>query len=372
MPESSNTSKANGLSVTYSSWFARLFLKSIYDNQWVIPEPLPKPISGFLKWYEQRMNVDTSGIEIDRPIFIISLPRCGSSMLQDLLCTHPQLAYTTNIMDICRPSCCAAEHLRKKFGVNISGERFLKDSVVVDGGSPADPVATWADFFGEDYFEINDQVPDFERLSAEQITTIRESIKRVLWSFGGSEQRFFCKTPMLLPYLGVLNQLFPDAKFIHLLRDPRQGANSMVKIHKICNEKLHEIRQRQRRPAPEEPFIPYPRLPELSGYLKDYGPEDVRTTAHLWNDAIDTIDTHREHLKNFYEIRYEDILAAPAEQMAKLFDFCELPQPGADNSAFHEKLSGVGVVHHTNRYGNFQIIEDVCRTKMQRFSYLNQ
>lgn len=362
---------SKGKSVKYSNWIAQLCLKSTYENQWVIPEPLPKPVAHFLGWYERtRMKIDLSGIKIDRPIFIISLPRCGSSMLQDILCTHPQLAYTTNLMDISRPNFCAAEHFRKKFDLNISGERFLKDSVIVDGSSPADPVATWADFFGEDYFDIHSEPPHIDQLTAEQIDFIQTSLKKVLWSFGKPDLRYFCKTPMLLPYIGVLNQLFPEAKFIHLIRDPRQGANSMVKIHHICNEQLRAIRQRQNRPIPETPFIPYPRLPKLQSYLDEHGPEDVRTTASLWNDAIEVIDQYRGEVNNLMEIRYEDILATPEASLAKLFDFCELPAPKADNQAYRDKLKGIGVIHHKNDYHDFSTIETVCAKSMQRYGYL--
>ena len=362
----------NGLSVQYSNWMARIFLKSAYENQWVIPEPLSPLIAKFLRWYEHnRMSIDLTEIQIDRPIFIISLPRCGSSMLQDILCTHPDLAYTTNLMDISRPHFCAAEHFRKKLNLNIRGERFLKDSVVVDGSSPADPVATWADFFGEDYYEIGNRAPSIDALSLEQTNFIQTSLKKVLWSAGKPQGRFFCKTPMLLPYVGVLNQLFPDAKFIHLIRDPRQGANSMVKIHQICNQQLCAIHQRKGLPAPEKPFIPYPRLPKLNEHLENYGPEDIRTTAHLWNDAIEIVDTHRGSLKNLFEVRYEDILADPRAQLQELFQFCGLSTPMDQNSNYQDRLNGVGVIHHKNDYHDFSTVESICADSMKRFNYLD-
>ncbi|WP_158279717.1 sulfotransferase family protein [Coraliomargarita sinensis] len=359
-----------GLNVSYSNWFAKHFLRSTFENQWVIPEPLPRAVASFLRWYEKRcMRIDLTDIPIDKPIFIISLPRCGSSMLQDILCTHPKLAYTTNIMDICRSAPCAADHLRRKFGLNISGERFLKDSVIVDGGTPADPVATWADLFGEDYFEISDRQPDIDHLNTERREAIKTTIRQAIWCHGSAGRRFFCKTPMLLPYLGVLNALFPDAKFIHLIRDPRQGANSMRKVYRISNERLKEIRSRQGRPLPEEPFIPYPRLPRIKEYLERYGADDIRTTASLWNEAIDVVDRYRPDVRHLLEVRYEDILENPAGKMAELFAFCELEAPAKDNLAYQEKLQGIGVVHHKNRYQDFGTITEICREKMLRYSY---
>jgi len=355
--------------VEYSNLFSRLFLKSFYENQWVIPEPLPGWLDWFLRTYERRcMEVDVGSVEIDRPVFILSLPRSGSSMLQDLMCANPAFAYTTNFMDICRnSSVCAAEVMRKKFGFNIRGERFLKDSVAVDGGSPADPVATWLDVFGEDAFHISEQPVCEGPIDPEAAVRAKQKVREVLWTFGEPRRRFFCKTPMLLPYAGALQAIFPDAKFIHLIRDPRAVANSMVKIHRICDEQLKAICARKKRPLPDGQFVPYPRLPKLAAYLDAYGAEDLQTPAHLWNDAIEYMDSQRESLSNLHEVRFESILEDPAGELAALFDFCEVPQP--ENDSYCKKLSGVGRVHHKNQYHGYETIESTCRDLMARYDY---
>ncbi|WP_269523866.1 sulfotransferase family protein [Coraliomargarita parva] len=358
--------------VEYSSLFARLFFKSFFENQWVIPEPPPKLLSAFLRWYEGLcMRVDLTEVPVDRPVFIISLPRSGSSMLQDVLCSHPAFAYATNMMDICRKSApCAAEHFRKRFGFNIRGERFLKDSVLVDGGSPADPVATWADIFGEDYFHVSAESFDPDRLDAAMTERAQRHVREVLWSFGRPYRRFFCKTPLLLPYAEVLRRIFPDARFIHLIRDPRSTANSMVKIHRLCNEQLALIRERQNRPMPEEPFVPYPRLPNLKKYLDAYGPEDVSTTAHLWNEAIGYVDRIRDDFgEQLMDVRYEDILSDPDGQLEALFKFAEVPVPDASYEAYQTQRAKIGRVHHVNRYGDYSRIESICAEGMARYGY---
>ena len=68
--------------VRYSGFIARLVLKRFYRDQWIIPDAPPQ-LERFLRWSERRrMTIDTSSIAIDRPIFFLSMPRCGSSMLQ--------------------------------------------------------------------------------------------------------------------------------------------------------------------------------------------------------------------------------------------------------------------------------------------------
>lgn len=356
-------------SITYANLGSRLLLKPLFESQWVIPDPPPRPLELFLQWYERhRLRIDLDGISIDRPIFLISLPRCGSSMLQDVICSHSQVGYITNMMHTFRTCFCAAEHFRRKLGFNVRGERFLKDSVEVDGGSPADPVATWAEWFHQDPYSLEYVELRARNLAPADIEAVKDAIRKVIWCFGGKATRFECKTPALLPHALLLQELFTDARFIHLVRDARASANSLLKLHRLSNQQLVAIRARQGRQAPL--FIPYPRMPRLARYVEEFGPDDIRTTAHLWNDGIDFIRENRASFTHFHEVRYEDILADPQGEVLKIMEFCELPVPDSADRDFWGKLDGVGVVHHTNRYADFDVVEAICRENMQRYGYL--
>ena len=96
----------------------------------------------------------------------------------------------------------------------------------------------------------------------------------------------------------------------------------------------------------------------------------MQTTARLWNDSIDYIDSIRDRMPNFYEVRYEDVLEEPVEEIGKLFDFCEVERPAPDNEDYNTKISKVGKVHHKNKYSHFETIEEVCSERMKRYGYL--
>lgn len=121
---------------------------------------------------------------------------------------------------------------------------------------------------------------------------------------------------------------------------------------------------------PDAPFIPYPRLARLQEHIDHYGPDDIRTTAHLRNDGVEFISKNRNLLPNFHEVRYEDILAEPKTEIRRILNFCELPHPSENDKIFQEKIARIGVVHHKNTYGSFDIVETICRKNMQRFGYL--
>jgi hypothetical protein len=69
-------------------------------------------------------------------------------------------------------------------------------------------------------------------------------------------------------------------------------------------------------------------------------------------------------------VRYEDILAEPKTEIRRILNFCELPSPSENDKIFQGKIARIGVVHHKNTYGSFDIVETICRKNMQRFGYL--
>ena len=247
----------------YPNLQSRLLLGAAFRNQWFIPAPPPRWVERLLRAYERRvLRVETAGIAIDRPIFIISLPRSGSSLLQDLLCAHPLSAFTSHTMHIFRNCLCGAESLRRLLRLNVRGERFLADSVDVDAASPATPVATWSEWLRADAYDParrGSAVFSALDLSEPERERIREGIRRVLWCFGPRPFRFICKNPALLPHIRVLRDLFPDARFLFLVRDARMNANSMIKLYRLCREQFAGIRRRTGRdPSGGRGFVPVP------------------------------------------------------------------------------------------------------------------
>ena len=358
-----------------SPWFpnllSRIFLAACFKNQWVIPEKPPRAIERFLTWYEHSvLKISTSGIVIDRPIFLVSMPRSGSSMLQDLLCTHPDLAYITHTMHTFRTCFCGAEMLRRRFKLNVRGERFLGDSVEVEATSPSDPVVMWADWFREDPYEVTCTHRAFADFSPDEIRHVHESVRRVLWCFGGKGKRFFCKNPAAIPHLPVLVKLFPDVRIIYLVRDPRLNANSMLKFRRLCAQQLDRLRAGGLKIGGGRPFVPYPRLPGLKVLLDQFGPDDIRTTAGLCEESARLMDAIKGTLPHLLEVRYEDILENPRNEIDRILAFCELPPFENSNSRFIEKFARIGKVHHRNpAYGQMDLVEAACPFAMQRYNY---
>lgn len=352
----------------YANWWSKLLFKKKFEEQFFIPIPssfIEKYVFKLLEKY--KFNMDLSHIKIDRPIFITGLPRSGTTMLYNLLCAHENASFVTNSMNSFPDELCSIEWLRKKFHFDITGERFLVDSIKVGFGSPSEPLVFWGKWFSRDADSLFWDEKRRESLPPGKEEEIYRDIRKILWTFNATKEnprRFVCKYPLLQTEMRMVQDLFPDAKFIHIVRDSRQAANSLVKLHKLSNDQLKKIKH-----PTVDYVVPYPRVKKLQEYVEKFGAEDVRTTAHVWNDAIELVHQTVPYLKHFAEVRYEDILENPTAELKRLFDFSELSWPNHTNEKFFQELKGVGKIHHKNNYKDFAVIESITREMLRKLGY---
>ena len=100
-------------------------------------------------------------------------------------------------------------------------------------------------------------------------------------------RRWGNKTVALIASIKKLHKVFPDAQFVHMVRDGRDVRTSYKKVH-----------ERHNRP---------------------FGPGGVLTAAFYWVDGVRRV----KEVRNFeiYEIRYEDLIEQPEDEMKKLCSF---------------------------------------------------
>ncbi|MBW1835562.1 MAG: sulfotransferase [Deltaproteobacteria bacterium] len=116
------------------------------------------------------------------------------------------------------------------------------------------------------------------------------------------------KSPHHLFVIPFINEIFPEAKFIHVLRDGRDVSVSVRAASKSW-----------------EP-----------DWRKTFG-RSIKSAARAWKHAVKSSRKSGENLNNrFLEIRYEEIYKDPFDTYRRLFDFCEIPyDDGILQSAFN-------------------------------------
>jgi len=355
--------------IQYANWWSKLLFAKAFEQQFVIPLPQPAAVEGAFRWVERlAFPGDVSAIAIDRPIFLVGLPRSGTTLLYNLLCAHSDAAYVTNGMNSFPTAMRAFEKIRALFHFNVRGERFFGDSIDSDFTSPSEPIMLWGKWFDRPLDLLHWPEIRARDLAPGKIREIQDDIRKVLSCFGADanrSRRFVCKYVMFPTELRLLQDLFPDARFIHIVRDGRTTANSLLKLRRLCNEQARKIDH----PTVRD-LVPYPRVEKLPEYVARYGADDLRTTAHVWEDAIALVEKARPDLGHFAEIRYEDLLADPERRLRELFEFMGMSWPGDGYRPFREEFARIGKLRHVNRYSGFDVVEREVGSTLSKYGYL--
>ena len=134
-----------------------------------------------------------------RPVFVLSLPRSGSTLLQRMLATHPEVA-TASEPWVLLPQLYA---LRERGAVAEYGHRTAARAI--------------ADF--------SDALPGGR---AAYLAEVRRSVTALYEQAAGEAAWFLDKTPRYHLVVDEIMALFPDARFVFLWRNPLAVAASMI------------------------------------------------------------------------------------------------------------------------------------------------
>jgi hypothetical protein len=202
---------------------------------------------------------------LEKPIFMIGCPRSGTTIAQKLFATHPWVADWSEAGQIWDP---------------------------VDYYNPEADHAWDADRVTE---------ADARRLHA-RFEWYRQTHKK---------QRFLNKHPRNSVRLDYIRTVFPDAFFIHVIREGRAVVSSI--LTKIQGE-------------PDQRNIPFGNFckpPHWREYLHD---DPVEQAAFQWREITRYILDRRDTLGNrYHEFRYEDMCARPQEVFEQAFRNVDLP-----------------------------------------------
>jgi len=223
--------------------------------------------------------------KITKPIFIVGMPRSGTSVFYESLGRHPDL--------------CWISQSTKQF----PRSPFL--SRVVMGlrrdGRPTEGHRIWRKFAR----------PEHDALGREDVTAVQKAYYRDVVRAQQrirNKPRFLGKYPrngLRIPYL---DEIFPDAVFIHFIRDGRAVARSLIHMREYKGD-------RRRYWGIKPPG--WERLLDL---------DPLEAVGRQYTMTVDYIRTSAACLApgRYLELRYEDFCAAPAEALHRVGRACDL------------------------------------------------
>ncbi len=234
--------------------------------------------------------------------FVLGTGRCGSTLVHEIIARHPDVGFVSNLED------------RLPF-VPVPGRfnndiyRRVPDLLTTKGRLRYAPSEAYRALDREVSPAISAPLRD---LVAEDVTPWLERRFRAFFEDRAAQQR----RPVFLhkftgwPRSGFVRRIYPDARFIHVVRDGRAVANSFLQM---------PWWQGYRGPD-EWSWGPLPA--DYATEWEDSGRSFAVLAGLEWKLLMDAFDTARDLVPaaQWMEVRYEDVVAAPREHLGAVLE----------------------------------------------------
>ncbi|MDH3765109.1 MAG: sulfotransferase [Nitrosopumilus sp.] len=253
---------------------------------------------------------------IKKPIFIIGVPRSGTTMLNIMMCLHPELAWFSHEdLKLLIPLDKQKKFREKFLRMKENNEKIprTEDSLFVFGLDQARPldgtskVPIEAESFWRRYIQFYES-----EISSNKKRDLKNILDKILTT--QNKLRFVNKAPQNTVRIFAIKQIFPDAKFINIARDPRSVISSMLTRTK--NEGEFNIDW-----AIKEKKLNFHNSKKNNELIKYY----AQGYKDITNYTLEF--SKQQNSENFMTIIYEDFISNPEKNLKKLLDFCELKVP---------------------------------------------
>jgi omega-hydroxy-beta-dihydromenaquinone-9 sulfotransferase len=325
-----------------------------------LPPLLEYPGMKIESWLYDRQAQSTS---INKPVFIVGCHRSGTTILYETLAQHSDLAYFTNASSFMPHIPILANQMFRLLGeMKNPVERFVQDGLNISPHTPSEGIRIWElHGLASGNYCLNETHDNPELKSYLKLT-----IQKHLMYSGRS--RFINKNPDNSVRIRYLNRLFPDAYFIHIVRDGRAVCHSLLKFRKLASEFFGA----EHRHATSG--VKVKAWDEIS---KCWHSDPVRSVGLVWRAVMETLEFDRQFIppERYLEVRYEDFVAQPMEYLQKITQFCDLHWDDEIQSRFQESTAQVGLSGRNEAWKNAFSPEDCDRLmavigeKMQAYGY---
>lgn len=176
------------------------------------------------------------------------------------------------------------------------------------------------------------------------------------------------KEPNMTFFAGQVLMAFPKARYVFIVRDPRDNIRSLLNRMRIPGN-LAEVNEQVFR---EKCLDRFRMTLDASVWGGDKTENYIGALAHKWNKAVDNYLLYRDRM---ILVKYEDFLADKYGLIAKIAKQLHIPekanirdkldmqyQPASDRSISWEAFFGMENLMH---------IERICSMRMKEFDYNN-
>jgi hypothetical protein len=241
--------------------------------------------------------------KIDRPVFVIGCGRSGTTLLFRLLTKHPDLAWFSNYQDW-YPNQPWIGSLSGLWELPFLGPKLAGRIPGLLGSHESINIYKHCSIH-DLIWKRQASLTELD-VSPEARRCFREYVARTL-SYRG-KTRFVNKDTNNCMRIRYLKAIFPDALFIHIIRDGRAVAYSLYKVDW---------------------------WPKLTLWWAGFTPQEWQATgkppielcARHWCREVNEIQSALAELdpKDHIQVRYEDLASEPLTELKRLIEFTGLP-----------------------------------------------
>ncbi len=247
-------------------------------------------------------------------VFLLGAGRSGTTLLYKLLSIHKNVAYLSNYQNRYPKWCFLAylQHIlnlfpeyKRKSWFKEHGDAYFNDrrkwlhSIVP---TPSEAESMYAgcgipSIFADDFY-VQPQVVDCLKNRFECVR--RKSGGKVLLTKRTANNR----------RIPILRQIFPDAKYIHLIKDGRAVAHSLLRVAWWDDHVLYWTGKTPRQMIAE-------------------GSSPLELAARNWVEEMQSLEKGMALVQNnqVLEVRYDELLNNPHEQLQRMLDFMGVDSP---------------------------------------------
>jgi omega-hydroxy-beta-dihydromenaquinone-9 sulfotransferase len=288
-------------------------------------------------------------MQITKPIFIVGTGRCGSTLFHRLLATHPQLMWLSGFSHRFpdKPS------LNRR-AVTAVGSPLL-NGILGRKIRPAEAYGFW------DAHAYGFSEPCRDLVRSDVSTKVKKQVRAALQALLTPERNRMLVKITGWPRIGFLNEIFEDAKFIHIKRDGRAVASSLLHVG-FWRGWYGPQGWRAGLLSPED-----------QATWESYGRSFTALAGIEWRIQMRAMEAARRALdpKLFFEVKYEAFCEQPLETYRQVLEFAELPWSAQLEKAVKE----ASIRSTSNRWrddltpAQQGILDNLLREDLQRYGY---
>jgi omega-hydroxy-beta-dihydromenaquinone-9 sulfotransferase len=288
-------------------------------------------------------------MKITKPIFIVGSGRCGSTLFHRLFAAHPQLMWLSGFTHR-----YPTKPAWNRWAVTAMGNPLMR-RLLGDRIRPGEFYHFW------DTHAYGFAEPCRDLVRTDVTPLVKKQVRAALEPMLTPARNRLLVKITGWPRIGFLNEIFEDAKFIHIVRDGRAVASSLLHVNFWLG--WH---------GPQG-WRAGLLSPQDQATWERYDRSFAALAGIEWRIQMRAMDAARQAIDPalFLEIKYEDFCEQPLEHFRRVLEFAELPP----SKELEQAVNAASIRSTSSRWrkdltpGQQAILDELLRHDLLRYGY---